>query len=246
MKYAILFTALCASSVAFAQEENKKDFTLDGEFGLLLTTGNTESASIKARLSATHELESWSNEYLVEGLYKKDEVTNDAGEEIQQTTDQSYFLSAQGNYKLENPENRLFVFGSYEDDRFSSFEFQSTLAAGWNSVWFDTPTQKFTYSVGPGYSFGERIAGEDVSNLIVRGALDYTWKISDTANFKQKVSTEIGSDNTKSRSESSVSAKIADALSMKFSLVLNHNTDVDAGVEKLDTETSVTLVYTFF
>jgi putative salt-induced outer membrane protein YdiY len=242
-----LLTALGSSSAVFAQEENKqKDFTLDGELGLILTTGNTESASLKGRLSAKHEMVSWSNEYLVEGFFRQDEVENDVGEKETQTQEQSYLLSAQGNYKLENPENRLFVFGSYQDDRFSGFDFQSTLAAGWSSVLYDTPTHKLTYSIGPGYSFADRTNGEDASSFIVRGAVDYDWKISETAAFKQRFSTEAGSENTKSRSESSISAKIAEALSMKFSIVLDHNTNVAAGVEKLDTETSVTLVYNFF
>jgi putative salt-induced outer membrane protein YdiY len=43
-----------------------------------------------------------------------------------------------------------------------------------------------------------------------------------------------------------VSAKLANGISMKVSLKLDHNTEVDEGRDNLDTETSVTLVYTFF
>lgn len=245
MKKIALLMSLLASATTVAQDE-KKDFTLDGEMGLIITTGNTDTSSLKGRLSAKHEMDRWSNDYLVEALYKRDEVTNDDGTEVTQTTAQKYFVSAQGNYKLENPENRLFAFASYEDDRFSSFDFQGTIAGGWSSVWFDKPTQKFTYSIGPGYSFADRVDGEDASSFIVRGALDYSWKISNNANFKQAVSTEVGSDNTKSKSETSISAKLGEGLSMKFSVILNHNTDVDPGLDNLDTETAATLVYTFF
>lgn len=246
LRTALVSMALCSSGMVIAQEEQPKEFTLDGELGIILTTGNTESVSFKGRLTGNHELKSWSNEYLIEGLYQQDEVELENGESETRTQEQAYLISAQGNYKLENPENRLFVFGSYEDNRFSGFDFQSTIAAGWNSVWFDSPTQKLTYSIGPGYSFADRTNGEDASSFIVRGAMDYNWVISETATFKQRLSTEVGSENTKSRSESSVSAKIADALSMKVSLVLDHNSDVDAGIEKLDTTTSITLVYSFF
>jgi putative salt-induced outer membrane protein YdiY len=246
MKKLLLVAALSSCGFSYAEEPAQKEFTLDGELGLIFTTGNTETTSVKGRLSATHELTDWSNEYLVEGLYKQEEVENDLGEDESQTSAQRYFLSAQGNYKLNNPQNRLFAFASYEDDRFTSFDYQATLAGGWNSVWFESPTQKFSYSVGPGYSFAEKTDGEDVSGFIVRGAINYSWKISDTANFKQIISTETGSDNTKSKSETSVSAKLAEALSMKFSVILKHNTEVDDGVDNLDTETAATLVYTFF
>jgi putative salt-induced outer membrane protein YdiY len=112
-------------------------------------------------------------------------------------------------------------------------------------MWEDE-TSQFSYSVGPGYSFAETNEGEEQNSLIVRAALDYQWKISDTANFKQLLSTEVGEDNTKSRSESSVSAQISGGLSLKVSLTLDHNSDVAVYIKKLETQTAVTLVYSFF
>ena len=88
--------------------------------------------------------------------------------------------------------------------------------------------------------------GDDLSSVIVRGAFDYSYKLSDNAKLTQVFSTEYGEDNVKSRSKTSVSAKLSNGLSMKVSLKLDHNTEVDEGRENLDTETSVTLVYSFF
>ena len=73
-----------------------------------------------------------------------------------------------------------------------------------------------------------------------------SWKISDTAKFTQTVSTEVGSDNTKSRAESALTATNSGNLSMRLSFKLDHNTNVEDDVEKLDTETAVSLVYNFF
>ena len=242
-----LISSIAFSSAAQGQDAaDPKDFTLDGEFGLIFTTGNTETTSLKGRLSSSHELESWSNHYMVEALYRQDESTNDAGEQETQTSAQKWFGSAQANYKLDNPDNRLFGFASYEDDRFSSFDFQATLAGGWNSKLWDNDTSSLSYSVGPGYSFAETSEGEDVSSVIFRAASDYRWKLSETATFKQIMSTEVGSENTKSRSETSLSAQINGSMSLKVSLILNHNSDVEEGTENLDTETAATLVYTFF
>ena len=103
-----------------------------------------------------------------------------------------------------------------------------------------------SYSIGPGYSFAETSEGVEQNGLIVRGALDYQWKISDTANFKQLLSTEVGTDNTKSKSETSVSANISESLSLKVSLILDHNSVVANDRDNLDTQTAVTLVYSFF
>jgi len=249
MKKTLVFAALFYTGHALAQTpagEKIKPFTMDGEFGFIATTGNTETTSIKGKLAAQQELEQWSNDFLVEALYKKDDVTLADDTTVSQTTAQKYFLSGQANYKLANPDHRLFGFASYEDDRFSSFNYQSTVAVGWSQKLWDNETTKFEYSVGPGYSFAETADGEDADSFIVRGALGFNWKISETARFKQVMSSEVGQDNTKSKSETSLSAKINGSLSMKLSLTFDHNTNVDEGTEKLDTQTAVTVVYTFF
>jgi putative salt-induced outer membrane protein len=238
-KHLILF-GLCAAGNVFA-DDAVKSFSMDGEFGFIATTGNTETTSIKGKLSAHQELTQWSNDFIVETLYKKDEIND-----VEQTTAQKYFLSGQGNFKLENPDHRLFGFTSYEDDRFSSYNYQATLASGWSQKMWEDDASKFSYSVGPGYSFAQTNEGVDQNELIVRAALNYQWKISDTAIFKQLLSTEVGSDNTKSKSETSLSAQLSGDLSLKVSLILDHNSNVADDIDNLDTQTAVTLVYSFF
>jgi putative salt-induced outer membrane protein YdiY len=250
-KYLILL-GFCSAGNALAADA-VKPFSMDGELGYIATTGNTETTSIKGKLFAHQELTHWSNDFMIEALYKKDKIKVNIGDDIgddiedkKQTTAQKYFLSGQGNYKLDNPDHRLFGFASYEDDKFSSFDSQATLAAGWSQKMWEDNESQFSYSMGPGYSFAETNEGEDQNGLILRAALDYQWKISDTANFKQLLSSEVGDENTKSKSETSVSALISGALSLKVSLILDYNSDVADDIDNLDTQTAVTLVYSFF
>ena len=243
-KLLLAIAGTCVAASAIAQDE-PKPFTMDGEFGLIVTTGNTETTSATAGITAQQELENWSNDYQIKGLYKEETVIQD-GEEVERTSAQKFFASAQGNYKLENPDHRLFAFSSYEDDRFSNFAYQATLAGGWSQKMWETEKTAFEYSVGPGYSWAETQAGVDNDSFIVRGSAAFKWFISDTAKFTQTASTEVGSENTKSRAESALTATISGSLSMKFSVRLDHNSNVAEGVEKLDTETAVTLVYNFF
>jgi putative salt-induced outer membrane protein YdiY len=242
-----LFAFGVFASGAQAQEEDT--FTMDGELGFIFTSGNTETTSANGALNAKQELEQWSNEFTFKALYKQDKVDG-----VETTSADKKFASAQANYKLENKNHRLFGFASYEDDRFSSFDYQATIAAGWNQkVWSDD-TSSFEYSIGPGYSFADRFVTDDAGNVstesengfVVRGAFAYKYVISETAKFTQSFSTEVGSDNTKSRAESAISAKIAGGLSMKVAVKFDHNSDVTGDRENLDTETSVNLVYTFF
>ena len=237
--------AISLTPAVFA-EDDVKPFTMEGELGFISTTGNTETTSITAGINAHQELEDWSNDYAIEGLYKQETVEGSDGEDVEFTSAQKFFASAQGNYKLENPDYRLFGFASYEDDRFSNFNYQATIAAGWNQKVLKSKKHTLEYSIGPGYSFIETQDGESFDSVIVRASSAYSWKISDTAKFTQTVSTEIGSDNTKSRAESALTATISGNLSMRLSFKLDHNSNVANNVEKLDTETAVSLVYNFF
>ncbi len=247
MKKQVLAAALLSTlaSTSVLAQDDVKPFTLEGGLGFIFTSGNTETTSINASLEGHQELEKWSNDYTLEGLYKEETVDVD-GEEVDRTSAQKFFASGQGNYKLENPDYRLFGFGSYEDDRFSSYNYQATLAAGWNQKLWQTDNTSFEYSVGPGYSWAETQEDVEQNSFIVRASGAFEWLISDTAKFSQTLSTEVGSENTKSRAESALTATISGNLSMKLSVKLDHNSNVNEGVEKLDTATAVTLVYSFF
>ena len=232
------------SSTAMAQTK-QKPFTLEGGLGFIFTTGNTDTTSVNASIESHQELERWSNDYSLSGLYKQESVENDEGVEEDRTSAQKFDAQAQANYKLQNPDNRLFGFASYEDDRFSSFNYQSTVAAGWNQKLWQNDTTALEYSIGPGYAFNETQDGESQNSFIVRASTGFQWLISDTSKFTQTLSTEVGSDNTKSAAETALTASINGSLSLKVSISFDHNTNVEPGKEKLDTETAVTLVYNF-
>ena len=237
--------ALSFSTSVFAQDD-VKPFTMEGELGFISTTGNTETTSITAGINAHQEFEMWSNDYIIEGLYKRETVEGADGEDVEFTSAQKFFASAQGNYKLDNPDYRLFLFSSYEDDRLSNFDYQATVAAGWNQKVLQNKRHTLEYSIGPGYTFVETQEGVEQNSAIVRASGAYAWKISDTAKFTQTVSTEVGSENTKSRAESALTATISGNLSMRISFKMDHNSNVASNIDKLDTETSVSLVYNFF
>ena len=87
--------------------------------------------------------------------------------------------------------------------------------------------------------------GEKEDEGIIRLAGKYTWLVSDNSAFQQLLSTEIGTDTTVSRSDSSITATINSRLSMKLALTVKHNSEVPVDRKNTDTETSVTLVYGF-
>lgn len=220
-------------------------FNLDGELGVLVNTGNTSAASVKAGINADHETENWSSLYFAEMLYK--ESTVDSGE--REVTAQRLYGSAQFDYKLNMPNRRVFMYGDYENDNFNGYEHRASLAAGWSQRVWRNEESEFRYSIGPGYSFvkaEEDTTGAVNNGVIVRASAEYKYSWTSGAKLRQFVSTESGAENTKSRSETSLSANVFGSLAMKLSLILSHESDAADDNDPLSTETSVALVYQFF
>ncbi|MHC6646158.1 DUF481 domain-containing protein [Alteromonas sp. HB246098] len=220
-------------------------FTLDGELGVLLNTGNTSAASVKAAVNADHETENWSSVYFAELLYKESGTPTTERD----VSAQRFFSSAQFDYKLLTPGRRLFMYGDYEDDKFTGYEHRASLAAGWSQRVWRNEDSEFRYSVGPGYTFIEAEEDSDTivnDGVIVRASAEYKYHWSSGAKLRQFVSAEAGEENTKSRSETSLSANVFGSLAMKLSFILSHETDTPEDVAALSTETSVALVYQFF
>lgn len=222
--------------------------SLDGELGMLVATGNTNAASLKAGLTAQYEDYRWINNYSAQLLYKESEVKKD-GEKRREVTAERFFGYTQSDYKLMTPGQRLFLYGDYENDDFNGYEYRASLAGGWSQQLWQNEESDFRYSIGPGYAFvapEEELTTPVNNGFILRGSAEYHYNWATGAVFRQFVSMEAGGDNIKSRSESSLSANIFGSLAMKVSVILNHETQTAVDVKSLNTETSLTLVYRFF
>ena len=74
--------AISLSPAVFAQDDEVKPFTMEGELGFISTSGNTETTSISAGIQAHQELEKWSNDYVLKGLYKQETVEGDTAKTL--------------------------------------------------------------------------------------------------------------------------------------------------------------------
>ena len=259
MRLTILFTSLMLSLSASAQTfmfddaddmdtESVEEWEASAEFGLLFTTGNTETESLKGKLNVSRDYKSWRHKGVID-YYTAEQEDQSTGEVFE--TANSLFVSAQSNYKFNaDSKSSLFVFGSYEEDEYSGYEYQSTLAAGYGARYRYSEDVYADYEIGPGYARAKRIVNGEVQSsegsAILRLAGNAHWKISETSKFNALLSSEVGEDNTKSRAELSLSSNLNSSLAMKVSFSATHNSEVaNETIENLDTETAVTLVYSF-
>ncbi|SFC52629.1 DUF481 domain-containing protein [Pseudoalteromonas denitrificans] len=249
----IVATLTVTSAVA---NEKKKDWEISSELGLILTGGNTKTTTLKGAIKARHEMESWTNEYKLDGLFKEDEVTNDDGSKETQRTNEKYFASVQGNYKLSESHTHFFIYGSHASDYFGSYRNESVLSLGYGKRFLDSENMFFDAEIGPGYKYfefpegstdkkGVSNEGDNKGEPIGLGKVNFNWNITEYAKFTQTVAVEYGSTNTKTKSESALLTKINGSMQMKVGFNVTHNSDVDTDKENTDTETVLTLVYNF-
>ena len=71
------------------------------------------------------------------------------------------------------------------------------------------------------------------------------WKLSDTALFSQNLSVERGTSNMHSLAETALRTKINSTMQMKAAFSVRNDTNVPEDKKNTDTQTSVTLVYSF-
>ncbi len=249
---AALLPALACN--AFAEEDKKINAEL--EIGVIATSGNTETQSYKSKLDVKHELTSWRNHYILEGLYKRDKVDVDNDGTITQensTTAEKYFASAQGDYILNKEHAALFIYGEYDKNRFSGFDYQYTIALGYSNRLFTRDNSYLAYNIGPGMTSDkpEAVAGvsqDSEDTFIVRMSGEYVYEFSDNAKFTQTLSSNYATKddrNTKTKSVSSVTAQLMSSLALRASYTIDYNSEAPVGRKHADTETSLTVVYNF-
>lgn len=264
MNKKLTLTALCllplTTQFAIAEEVKEPALTMSAELGFLFKTGNTKSGDIKAGFDLKHEQGQWLSAFQINALAKKLEEENDAGEKEFVSTDNKWDLAAQTNYSLAK-EGKNYLYGSlaYQQDKFSGFVSQSSLSAGWGRNWYKTKTSSFFADIGPGVTRDVTRAiqatdntpyiGEETdTHMIVQAQALYKSKINDYVEFKQyliaKQSVESGK-NSIYKSETSLTTKLIDSLQFRFALRVEYDTEVAEQYENTNTETSVTLVYSF-
>src|SRR6056297_2586019 len=228
-----MFTLACVLLlVGTAQAE----FSGTGEFGLVINRGNSESEAANARLNLLWQSDQWENEASAVGVYASDSGATSANR---------FTLANTLNYNLTE---RSYVGGSvrYDRDKFSSFRYQSSVAAAYGYRLLTGDVHFLSVEAGPGYQFNEIRSTEETQNqMILRAQASYEWIISETATLTNNLLIESGSDNTFAENTLALKVAVNSRISLGSGVTVRHNTDVEPGSKKTDTLTTLTLAYNF-
>ena len=235
---AALVIGLAVSQFAVAQQAPAANtgWSGSGNFGLVKTTGNTQTESLILGLKFIREQDKWRHRAAANALSADDKGV---------TTAQRYGFEWQSDYKLDDKSWILGAF-RYESDEFSAYDNQQTLTLGYGRNLIDNAVNKLAGEIGIGYRDSELAAtGISNSEAIFRGVLDYTHQLTDNSEFTNRLLVESGSDNTFIQNLAGLSVSMNDKFALKIGFEYRNNSDVPPGVDDTDTITSANLVYKF-
>lgn len=231
----IRFPQLCiALALCAATTPTLADWTGKGDVGASFATGNSENQAASANLELKNKYDKWQHTFGLAGNY---------GSDGGGTTAQRWELRGQSQYEFTE---RAYGFGAarYEDDRFSQYDYQASLAGGLGYKIIDTERTKFWVQGGPGYRYAEiRDTGESEDGIIFRGDAGFEHQLTETTKFVDRLLVETGSDNTYMQNDLGLEVTITGALGLRVGYQVRHNSDVQPGVENTDTLTTVGLLY---
>jgi len=220
-----------------------------GQFGFLNTTGNSVAEAINTNIDMSRIDGPWKNEYYLAGLYGKSAGITSA-QRIEGHWQTDYTISGD-----------MFAFGAlrYEHDLYDGFQYQASGAVGLGYHFINTDDTKLTGQIGVGY---RRLRPEDITkasdgvviarvlhdatgDVIGTAGLDFAQKLSANTTFTNKFLMETGKSNTLLHDELALTVKMSDKLALSIGYGITDNTKPPGTLKKLNTITTVNLVFGF-
>lgn len=212
-----------------------KPFEGSVSLGYVGTTGNTDTTTFNSEILATLRRANWTHNGKFQALGSQENSTTKA---------ERYFLEDKSDYNLDM-DQYLFVKGSYLDDRFSGYHYQATAAAGYGRYLLNQGGLSLQAFGGAGYRKSEDVFNVVGNDAIVTVGEKLGWKISDSAKLVQNFTADSGGGLTTSVFELGLESQIIGRIATKIAFQARNLSQVPAGKKKTDTQTSVSLVYSF-
>ncbi|WP_043690587.1 DUF481 domain-containing protein [Luteimonas huabeiensis] len=244
----LLATALPADNIDAVVEDTGWRGT--GELGFAMARGNSRSESLNTRLSFERENARRKHQLRASALRTRSDVTADFDgdgepETRYEVTANRYDVGASTALKFDP---RRYMVGAfrYENDDFSSYEYQGTASIGYGHYFLRNERTTLLTEIGPGYRRAHEIGGDVQSGVLLRGLVDFKTQLTETTTLVNTLLVEAGDDNTYAQNDFGVAVAMNAALALKAGFQTRHNTEVDdPQTRRTDTLTTINLVYTF-
>src|SRR5688572_7004189 len=153
----ILMTGLIASSISTAVMAQDDPFEASIALGYVGTTGNTDTTTFNTEVLVTLRTDQWTHNGKFQALGAQDTDV---------TTAERYLLEEKSDFNLDEM-NYLFGRGAYLDDRFSGYNYQASVAAGYGHYFIRNDALSLDAFGGLGYRESDVVDGESDGEGII-------------------------------------------------------------------------------
>jgi len=218
-----------------ATDKQETNWSSDVEVGFVQTGGNTQTKNMNAKGNVVAEADVFRTTLAASALSSSNGNS---------TTSEKYNASLQEDWKLSKVD---YLFGrlGFSTDRFGGFKRRLRETIGYGRELIRNDDLLWKVEVGGGLRQSTLTPTGRNNDTIGRGSTDITWKINDASKIIQNLSTEGGKQGFVTNSVTALQNKLNGHLSSKISYSVQHTTKVPAGTKKTDTETAITLVWSY-
>jgi putative salt-induced outer membrane protein len=249
--YSVATLVATALSVPFAAHaaDPPPGFSGKGQLGYVMSRGNSDSDSANAAFDLFLVRGDWKHELFVDGLY---------GKSAEVTSAERWDVRFQSDYTI-TP--RLFSFGAltYQNDRFSGFQYQASASGGIGYKFIDTSATKLAAQIGVGYrslrpellvkddagAVVQRVPQESDSDVVGTAGVTFEHAFNAITKITDKLQIESGSSNTSTQNDLALEVKMSKKLSLAAGYSSRNNSEPPAGLKRTDTLTTLNVVYAF-
>ena len=227
------------AAAAAAQEPAAKKWKDSAELSFLSASGNSNAQTASAKNSASYAFDALTKAEVAAGALG---ARNEGKAHAEQ-----YHAQEKVSRKLDD---RDYLFQRYRWDRnrFAGVAHRHSVSMGAGREFFKTPADLLIGELSPGYLYEERIKEKRKKFVSLRAYSRYIRDITATAKFSQEASCTqslMDKRDVRLNTETTLTATITSALSVKNSFVWHHDSRPPSGKRKDDTLLSVALIASF-
>lgn len=214
----------------------KKVWSGDTELGYVKQSGNTETETLTAKQSLVYDAKPWVNTLTLSGSNTSTD---------KQRTGEKYYITEQLD-RFITERSYAFFRGTWEKDRYSGFENQSTALIGYGRKMLDTDGLNLKLELGYGRSMDEiEETSESIEENMAYLSEELNWKMNATSKLGQKLSVEDTEDNRITRFGIFLKSTLMGTFATKISYDIKNQDEVPDDLKHTDKELTVSLVYGF-
>jgi putative salt-induced outer membrane protein len=220
-----------------------------GEAGAVMSRGNTDADTANLKLDLAHNVNLWQHTLHLETLYARSAGVVSA---------ERWAGLLQSNYQI-TPKTFSFAAAHYERDEFSGFVYQASLTAGLGYKFLDSATDKLSGQLGAGYRrLQPELLTKDASGAVIfrtpesasssavaTAGIDGEHDFSETTKLTEKLRIEYAPVDTTVQNDLALQVKMSAALALSVGFTVHDNTKPPAGLKKVDTLSTLAVVYQF-